>query len=257
MKTTFRARPRSRVIPINDNRLTHLFLRSPHLVFSIPPHCPGRTPKRHSIDPNSAKFYGDAVIQKIPGSNRIFFQNIIKGLTHSLSQSRLSAGATCLVFIVWTGTSPVSPRLMHVGHIHISNLTSILAVRRYFQQRRISFGSPDPQVDPCPGNETLQAGGNLTLITGFLSSRSHGTTPAILRALVIGAASLSIYLRTGNYPTSRHATVRALVLPAPRLLLAALSYANTNIFVNNNRQVRSSSALLRRSPTNHRESPIC
>ncbi|KAI2498581.1 hypothetical protein MHU86_15925 [Fragilaria crotonensis] len=45
-------------------------------------------------------------------------------------------------------------------------------LRRYQRQSKISFGSPSNTIDPCPERETFQAGGNVTILTGSLTSSS-------------------------------------------------------------------------------------
>ena len=50
------------------------------------------------------------------------------------------------------------------------------ATRRFYKQSKVSFGSPTRQIDPCSQSDTFQAGGNLTLITGFMTSRVTGQT---------------------------------------------------------------------------------
>ena len=48
------------------------------------------------------------------------------------------------------------------------------AVRRFYKQSKVVFGSPTMAIDPCASSESFQAGGNLTIITGNMASRSTG-----------------------------------------------------------------------------------
>ena len=140
-------------------------------LLSIPSTRPGRSLRKQPIDSQLSKPYGDTVLQKSPGTTRIFFQNV-KGLTHTSSQDDYRYYMSCLqgLDIDIAGLSETNACWAH-AHLR-SDFHS--AVRRHYPQSKISYGSPSVQVDPCPTSESYQAGGNLTLVTGSLVSRSHG-----------------------------------------------------------------------------------
>ena len=123
------------------------------------------------MDQQPSAFYGDAVIQKVPDTTRIFFQNV-KGLTHTTSQEDYRYYMSCLQGLS-TDIAGFSETNACWSHPHLrADFQS--AVRRSYKQSTVAFGSPTKDIDPCNSSESFQAGGNLTLITGRMTARSTG-----------------------------------------------------------------------------------
>jgi hypothetical protein len=140
-------------------------------LLSKPSHRPGRRFRTTPLDPQAHRFYGDAVIQKGQTTTRLFFQNS-HGLTHTNTWEDYRYYMSCLqaydVDII--GLSETNTCWSH-PHLQ-SDFKS--AVRRFHKQSKVSFGFPSQTIDPCPNTESHQAGGNLTLVHGPMSSRVHG-----------------------------------------------------------------------------------
>jgi hypothetical protein len=85
------SRPRYRQQPIDQNVPPIPASR----LLSIPSTRSGRSFRQQPIDPHPMRFYGDTVIQKSPGTTRVFFQNV-KGLTHTPSQEDYRYYMSCL-----------------------------------------------------------------------------------------------------------------------------------------------------------------
>ena len=140
-------------------------------LLSKPPNRPGRRSRTTPIDPNAHQFYGDAVIQKTNTTTRLFFQNS-HGLTHTNTLEDYRYYMACLqaydVDII--GLSETNTCWSH-PHLKSDFKT---AVRRFHKQSKVSFGSPTQEIDPCPNTESYQAGGNLTMVNGPMSSRVYG-----------------------------------------------------------------------------------
>ena len=141
-------------------------------LLSIPPSRPRRTLFKNPLDPSPDKSYGDSIIQKSPGHTRIFFQNV-KGLSSSAGKEDYRYYMHCLqsLQVDIAGLSETNTCWLHQ---HLQNdFRSV--VRKYFAQNKITFGSPSASCDPTPQNESFQSGGNLSLVTGNLTSRVDNT----------------------------------------------------------------------------------
>ena len=140
-------------------------------LLSIPSFPPGRKVYSRPMDLHPSSFYGDAVIQKAPNTTRVFFQNV-KGLTHTTSHEDYRYYMSCLQGLS-TDIAGFSETNACWSHAHLrADFHS--AVRRSYKQSKVVFGSPTKDIDPCTSSESFQAGGNLTLITGRMTSRSTG-----------------------------------------------------------------------------------
>ena len=141
-------------------------------LLSIPSSRPGRRTRSTPLDMNVHQHYGDAVIQKGQSTTRLFFQNV-NGLTYTSTMEDYRYYMSCLqaydVDIV--GLSETNTCWSH------PHLTADFqaAIRSFHKQSKVCFGSPSTSVDPCPTKEHHQAGGNVTLVTGPMTSRIHGS----------------------------------------------------------------------------------
>jgi hypothetical protein len=104
-------------------------------------------------------------------SSRILFQNV-KGLTYSSTKDDYRYYMACLhgLDVDIAGLTETNTCWSH-AHLR-SDLQQF--VRSYYMQSKIAYGSPSDEVDTCPANESYQSGGNLTIATGALASRSNG-----------------------------------------------------------------------------------
>ena len=136
-----------------------------------PRHRPGRIYHRKQSDPQADVSYGDPIIYKAAGTTRFMHQNV-KGLTHT------TGGEDYNYYLSWmasfsvdvfgmseTNTSWQQPHLQ-------SDFRS--RVQRQFRYGKTSFGFPSEEVDPSHPNETFQAGGNLQVVQGRLTTTVSG-----------------------------------------------------------------------------------
>ena len=120
-------------------------------LISIPSTRRGRRSLRNNpIDPHPNKFYGDAVIQKIPNTTRILFQNV-KGFTNSSTKDDYRYYMACLHGLD-ADIAGLTETNTCWSHVHLrSDLQQ--SVRSYYKQSKIAYGSPSAEVDTCPPNE--------------------------------------------------------------------------------------------------------
>jgi hypothetical protein len=133
---------------------------------------PGRRTRTTPIDPQPDTFFGDAIIQKHKQSIRIFFQNV-KGLTYSTSGEDYRYYLSCLnAYQVDIGGLAETNTCWAHPHLRTEFQSS---VRRQYNQSKVSFGSPSPEMEPCPPTESFQSGGSTTFVTGSLVSSVDGS----------------------------------------------------------------------------------
>jgi hypothetical protein len=141
-------------------------------LLSLPSSCPGGRSRSNPLDTNVHQYYGNAVIQKGQSTTRLFFQNVNE-LTFTSTMEDYRYYMSCLqaydVDII--GLSKTNTCWSH------SHLTADFqaAIRSFHKQSKVCFGSPSISVDPCPTTQHHQAGGNVTLVTGPMTSRIHGS----------------------------------------------------------------------------------
>ena len=133
---------------------------------------PGRRVRKHPLDPDPTKSFGDPIIQKSTDTFRFFFQNV-KGLTPSVGSEdyRYYLNSLSSLQVDIAGLAETNTCWQH------SHLCDDFrnAARRFYRQSKVIFGSPDTTVDPVPFRETFQSGGTVTLVSGQLVSRIHGS----------------------------------------------------------------------------------
>ena len=158
----------SKHLPIIDPSIPSLAI-SPILL--IPSRRPGRKIWESPADLHPDKSYGDPVIQKQKGTTRFFFQNV-KGLTYNSSGEDYRYYISCLKAydIDIAGLAETNTCW---SHPHISFEFRQL-LRRHYQQSKVTFGTPNRDIDQCLPTETFQSGGSLTLATGRLTSTING-----------------------------------------------------------------------------------
>ena len=161
-RKTYRSRPIDPSVP--TIHVSQLLL--------LPYQRPGRRTRSTPLDPFPDKSFGDRIIQKDKLTTRLFFQNV-KGLTYSTSGedyryylSCLQAYAVDIAGLAETNTCWSHP------HVCSDFRTSL---RRQYRQSKVRFGSPTPEIDPCPPQESFQSGGSLTVVTDGLASCVNGT----------------------------------------------------------------------------------
>ena len=141
-------------------------------LLSIPSSRPGRRIRTNPIDPSPSTSYGDPITQKVPGSTRIFFQNV-KGLTHTSTSEDYKYYFQCLkgLDVDFFGLSETNTCWSH--HHLTSDYRASL--RRFSRQSKTVFGFVSTKIDKCSQKETFQSGGNLTCITGPSVARVNGS----------------------------------------------------------------------------------
>lgn len=164
----------SKHLPIIDPSIPSLAM-SPILL--IPSRRPGRKIWESPADLHPDKSYGDPVIQKQKGTTQgedyCYYISCLKA--YDIDIAGLAETNTC-----WS-------------HPHISFEFRQL-LRRHYQQSKVTFGTPNRDIDQCLPTETFQSGGSLTLARSFdiddqWRSRSHGSngTRSMERNLFYGS----------------------------------------------------------------------
>ena len=140
-------------------------------LMSLPPRH-SRKSRAEPLDQCPSKSYGAPVIQKPPEATRFLFQNV-KGLSVSSSKEDYQYYFTCLqaLHVDVAGLAETNTCWQH-PHLKDDFLS---AIRRYYRQSKVVFGSPTLEVDPVPSSETFQSGGNLTMLHGGLVARVSGS----------------------------------------------------------------------------------
>jgi hypothetical protein len=158
----------------------HPTIRLGHVLMK-PQHRPGRIFQRRQGDPQADVTYGDPIIYKAPGTTRFMFQNV-KGLTHTTGGedynyylSWMSSFSVDAFGMAETNTSWQKPHLQ-------SDFKA--RVLRQFRYGKTVFGFPRVDIDPSGEKETFQAGGNLQVVQGPLTTTVSG--PAILDPTGLG-----------------------------------------------------------------------
>jgi hypothetical protein len=139
--------------------------------FLSPPARPGRKSRQNPLDAHPTKSYGDAIIQKSDNTVRLFFQNV-KGLSSSAGSEDYRYYMNCL-HTLQVDVAGLAETNTCWQHSHLRN-DLMHVIRRHYRQNKVVFGSPSSDIDPIPSNETFQAGGMVTMVTGGLVSRVQG-----------------------------------------------------------------------------------
>lgn len=132
---------------------------------------PGRNRWETPIDQQPFQSFGDSIQQKDPDTIRVFFQNV-KGLTFTtgmedyyyyiqgLTAFQIDIAGLCKTNTAWQ-------------HSHLQ-ADFRKQIRRHYRQSRVHFGSPTKSIDNCSERSTYQSGGNLTMVSGNMTSSSFG-----------------------------------------------------------------------------------
>ena len=133
---------------------------------------PGRKFHTPHIDIDLDRAYGRPWTEKADTDLRIYFQNV-KGLTYSATGedynyylSSLMPLQSDIVGMAETNTAWTHP--------HLKALFKARA-NQQFQSAKISFSSPNSDIDPILTNETYQSGGTLTMTINEMVSMALGT----------------------------------------------------------------------------------
>ncbi|KAI2498098.1 hypothetical protein MHU86_16408 [Fragilaria crotonensis] len=129
----------------------------------------GRKIWEKPIDPDPTRSFGDTIYEKSSDSLRIYFQNV-KGLTYStgLEDYYYYVQSLTALHIDIAGLSETNTAWQHL-HLQADFRSQI---RKHYRQSRVSFGFPSSDIDKCSDSETYQAGGNLTMVVGNITSSS-------------------------------------------------------------------------------------
>ena len=150
-------------------------------VLMKPQQRPGRILQRRQGDPQADVTYGDPIIYKAPGSSRFMFQNV-KGLTHT------TGGEDYNYYLSWMSSFSVDVFGMAESNTSWQkfHLQSDFKARvlRQFRYGKTVFGYPSVDIDPSGEKETYQAGGNLQVVQGRLTTTASG--PTILDSTGLG-----------------------------------------------------------------------
>ena len=135
---------------------------------------PNRQIRRNSPDPDHAQSYGTPIsTPKNPSTIRILYQNI-KGLSHNSSGEDHQYYLTHLrdLHVDFAGLSETNTAWQHqyLRHNFITR-----ARKAGDGLAKTSFGSPSPEIDEIPSNDTFQAGGSITLCLGPWTTAVFGT----------------------------------------------------------------------------------
>ena len=166
---------------VDRNRVYHGISLDPSVppipassLLSIPSHRPNCKACKKPIDTFIERSYGDSIIQKKPGHIRLFFQNV-KGLSSTAGKEDYKYYLHCLQTLQVDVAGLSEETNTCWTHPHLQNDLRAV-VRKYYAQNKVTFGSPSAACDPLPVTESLQAGGNVSIVTGNLASRIDGAS---------------------------------------------------------------------------------
>lgn len=132
---------------------------------------PGRSSLRHTPDIDLHASYGDSIYERDPSSIRVFFQNV-KGLTYSTTGEDYAYYLSCTASI---GADIIGMAETNTAWSHYHLRQSLhQQSRKQYQQHKISFSFPIPDIDPVPETETFQAGGTLTMALNSMVPMAFG-----------------------------------------------------------------------------------
>ena len=141
------------------------------LLLMRPQHRAGRIYQRKKSDLQADVSYGDPIVFKEKGTTRFMFQNV-KGLTQTTGcedyNYYLEWMSSLSVDIFGMSETNTSWQQPHLRNDFISR------VRRTFRYAKTVFGFPSDEIDELSSKETFQAGGNLQVVQGRLTTTVSG-----------------------------------------------------------------------------------
>ena len=140
-------------------------------LLSLPRSRPQRGTWENPLDPSPNNSFGDSITQKANDTLRCFFQNV-HGLSCSpgLDDYHYYMQSIKTLHVDIAGLAETNT-CWHDTHLR-SDFRQIL--RRHSTQSKAVFGFPTNDVDPVSASTTFQAGGNVTLASGIITSRIFG-----------------------------------------------------------------------------------